>query len=153
MKSALSSALLALIAGAVLTSCATVHHGPAQRIAVDTEPRGATVTPVRCGAIAKPAKTPGEIWVSRRSTRCRFEFDLDGHYSEKVFLTRAVAPVAAVSYQVDPCGDSCRTPAEFLVGLAGSLLFSASSVAIDAASGARWEQRPSAMVVPLQRKE
>jgi hypothetical protein len=135
------------------TGCATVQHGPVQRIRVDSDPAGATVTPLRCGVAAKRATTPGEIWVSRRSTRCALQFEREGYYAEKVFLDRAVAPETE-EFEVDLCeGMGCESFGAFLFGMAGSLVALGTSLAVDAASGARWEQHPSEVLVPLQKKE
>ena len=74
------------------TACATVQHGPVQRIMVDSEPQDALVRTSECGPGAtKEVRTPGEIWVSRRAERCTLTFLSRGHYTERVTLTRKVS--------------------------------------------------------------
>src|SRR5215218_3306551 len=74
------------------TACATVHHGPMQRIQVDSDPAGASVRLIGCGpGTSEEATTPATVWVSRRATRCTVKLSADGYRDEIVLLRRAVS--------------------------------------------------------------
>src|SRR5215212_10069845 len=82
--------LLALLA-LNLAACATMQHGPVQRISVESDPPDAVVYTDQCGpGSTKEARTPGVVWVSRRAERCTLTIVAPGYESETVVLTRAI---------------------------------------------------------------
>lgn len=137
-------ALLALS----LAACATVQHGPAQRIHVDSEPSNAKVRTELCGPGAtKEVRTPGVLWVSRRAERCTLTFTADGYVGKRVVLTRAIAPEFMENVDaIDVCLDfDCADGGWFLLGG----LVAGAGFGLDALTGAAFEQQPSEVFVSL----
>ena len=141
--------LLAALALVSLTACATVQHGPMQRIVVESEPAGAIVETDDCGVAAtRKVETPGVLWVSRRADKCALHFSARGYESQTVTLHRQVAdeflenvaPLDAICSGGD-CGDI-----HFF--LLGSFL-SGTGFAVDAATGALFELSPDDIWVEL----
>ena len=103
--------LLAIVLMFTLTACATVQHGPVQRIAVDSEPQGALVRTAHCGPGAtKEVRTPGEIWVSRRAEHCTLTFTARDHYAEQVTLHRELAEEFFENAELLCWGKFCERP-------------------------------------------
>ena len=132
-----------------VTACATVQHGPVQRIAVDSEPQGALVRTVDCGpGSTEEVKTPGVVWVSRRAEHCTLTFSAPDHYAEQVTLSRQVAQEfyenGAVGLDI-ASEDVTNVGWLFLGGL-----FAGTGFALDAATGALFEQRPSELFLELE---
>ena len=136
MKRALLLAILALN----LAACATVQHGPVQRIPVDSEPAGAVVYTEDCGpGSTKEATTPGVIWVSRRAERCALTFTAPGYELERVQLTREIAEEFIENI------DFLDADSFFIGGfLAGA------GFGVDAITGALFEQQPHEVFVSLE---
>src|SRR5690349_12970942 len=87
-RSVLVPAFLALS----LAACATVQHGPMQRIRVDSDPADVKVRTDKCGpGSTKETRTPGVVWVSRRAERCTITFTEDGYVGKRIALTRAIS--------------------------------------------------------------
>lgn len=144
--------LLAAIVALNVTACATVQHGPVQRIHVESEPSGAEVLTTLCGpGSTKKALTPAVIWVSRRAERCTLLFSADGYESDRVVLTRAVADESLDNLEffeicaedVLDCDDAW--PFFFFGGLLAGTGFG-----VDAVTGALFEQQPADVFVRLQ---
>lgn len=139
--------LLTLLSMLTLTACATVQHGPVQRIPVDSEPQGALVRTSHCGPGAtKEVRTPGVVWVSRRAEHCTLTFSARDHYAEQVTLRRQVAEEffenadAAAAF-------CCDVPGSWF--LFGTLL-AGTGFALDTATGALFEQHPHEVFVSLE---
>jgi hypothetical protein len=129
-----------------LAACATVQHGPVQRIPVDSEPAGAVVYTEDCGpGSTKEATTPGVIWVSRRAERCALTFTAPGYELERVQLTRAIAEEFLENLDLlDVCADATCDDFFFIGGfLAGA------GFGVDALTGALFEQQPNGVFVSL----
>jgi len=129
-----------------LAACATVQHGPVQRIAVDSEPAGAVVYTEDCGpGSTKEVRTPGVIWVSRRAERCALTFTAPGYELERVELTRAIAEEYLENLDLlDLCADATCDDFFFIGGfLAGA------GFGVDALTGALFEQQPNDVFVSL----
>jgi hypothetical protein len=132
-----------------LAACATVQHGPVQRIHVDSEPSEAVVRTEKCGpGSTKEVRTPGVVWVSRRADRCTLTFSAEGYESERVELTRAVAEEFLDNVEwFGVCGDDlvdCDVEWLFL----GSFL-AGTGFGVDAITGALFEQQPNDVLVTL----
>ena len=125
----------------VLGACTTVSNGPMQRIAVDSEPRGAAVEVKNCGAMAtKTATTPAVIWVSRRSTQCRLVFRKPYYEEQEVRLTRHTSRgMNSYGTGADIILDNTAPSDALVVGAALML----PSLAVDAASGSMFELQPN----------
>jgi hypothetical protein len=140
--------LLAAALFLTLTACATVQHGPVQRIPVDSEPQGALVRTSECGPGAtKETRTPGVVWVSRRAERCTLTFLSRGHYTERVTLRRELAEEFFENADVAAemcCGDD-GLGWFFLGGL-----FAGTGFAVDTATGALFEQHPHEVFVNFE---
>lgn len=133
-----------------LTACATVQHGPVQRIHVDSEPQDALVSTSDCGPGAtKQVRTPGVVWVSRRAERCTLTFLSRGHYTERVTLRRELAQEffdnAGVAAEM-----CCSHSDDWLGWLLLGGLFAGTGFAVDTATGALYQQHPSKVFVNLE---
>ncbi|HUR82582.1 MAG TPA: hypothetical protein VM733_17595 [Thermoanaerobaculia bacterium] len=142
--------LLAFLLMFTLTACATVQHGPVQRIAVDSEPQGAVVRTAHCGPGAtKEVRTPGELWVSRRAEHCTLTFTARDHYAEQVTLHREMAPeffenADAAAVVLD------EGPGEWLPWFVFGTVLAGTGFAVDTATGALFEQHPREVFVNLE---
>ena len=142
--------IVAVVVMFTLTACATVQHGPVQRIHVDSEPQGAVVRTADCGpGSTKEAVTPAVVWVSRRAERCALRFTSQGHYAETVMLTRKVADefLENLDIAAEIC---CEGSGDFLGWLFVGGLFAGTGFAVDGATGAMYEQQPSEVFVELE---
>jgi hypothetical protein len=130
------------------TACATVQHGPVQRIIVDSDPQDALVRTSECGPGAtKEVRTPAEVWVSRRAERCTLTFLSRGHYTERVTLTRRVSDdyFGNVAVAAEMCCDG-----DWLGWLVLGGLFAGTGFAVDTATGAMFEQDPHEVFVKFE---
>jgi hypothetical protein len=140
--------LLAAAMTIALTGCATVQHGPVQKIHVDSEPQDAVVQTTDCGVgSTKEVRTPGVVWVSRRADKCTLRFSAPGHYTETVTLHREVAE--EFLQNVDVVGEMCCWDST-LTGLLLGGLFAGTGFAVDGATGAMFKQEPSAVLIELE---
>lgn len=143
MRRVVAAALLV-----TLTACATVQHGPAQRIEVDSDPQDALVRTSECGPGAtKETRTPGVVWVSRRAERCTLTFLSRGHYTERVTLRRELAEEFFENANV--AAEMCCSD-DWLGWLFLGGLFAGTGFAVDTATGALFEQRPSEVFVNFE---
>ena len=138
-----------------MTGCATVSHGPMQRIHVDSDPP-ATVYTRECGpGSTKRAETPAVVWVSRRAERCALTFEVEGYEPQTRLLRRTVSERTLHNIEAadDLCEFSdCRDLSDwFAVTMAAAILVGA-GVGIDAATGAMFRQEPSEVVVRLRER-
>jgi hypothetical protein len=142
--------LLAAVLLFTTTACATVQHGPVQRIQVDSEPQDALVRTAHCGPGAtKEVRTPGVIWVSRRAENCTLTFLARDHYTEQVTLRRRIAEEFLENANV--AAEMCCTGGEDWLGwlLVGGI-FAGTGFALDTATGALFEQDPGEVFVSLE---
>lgn len=141
-----SSALVVLLAG-----CATVRQGPLQRIAVDSNPTGASVQLTGCGAGSSArATTPATVFVNRKATQCALAFTLPDHNSRTIPLFRKYSAATEKNVKLvdNLCkGENCNDPAGVLrVAALGAVVLGA-TFGIDRVSGAMFEQNRSAVHV------
>jgi hypothetical protein len=135
--------------------CATVHHGPMQRVRVDSDPSGATVTTKDCGAGAtKVARTDAVVWVNRRATHCTLTVSAAGFDSQTIELHREVSPRTAGNADAirGMCyGDAlnCRSFGDLLAAVFFGGIIGGAGVGVDAATGAMFEQQPNELHVEL----
>lgn len=138
------------IAALFLARCATVSHGPMQRIHVASEPARASVELSRCGAgSSRSAKTPATILVNRMATLCTLTFTLPEYGSRTVPLIRRWSPAIEENLELvdDLCGDDCNSPSEVAGALLVGATISAMAFGVDRMTGAMYEQNRSAIVV------
>jgi hypothetical protein len=136
MKRTLVLAVLAVN----LAACATVQHGPVQRIPVDSDPAGAVVYTEDCGpGSTREARTPGVIWVSRRAARCALTFTAPGYQLERVVLTREIAQEFLDNI------DFLDADSFFIGGF-----LTGAGFGLDALTGALFEQHPNHVFVSLE---
>ena len=137
------------------TACATVDHGPMQRIRVGSWPAGATVTLDDCGAGSTArSRTPGSVWVNRRATRCTLTFSAIGFQPETFFLHRAISDATTKNVRIldGICGSdgkNCNSLSDLVAVTAFSAAVVGTGVGVDALSGALFEQQPRQLVVEL----
>lgn len=145
---------VAAVLAMTLTACATIDHGPMQRVYVASDPPGAEVRLSKCGTIAsKEATTPASVWVSRRADRCRVTFHLGGHEPREYALTRRVALDRSLVF-TDLCNDTlCDSLGDVAVMITASLALAAVGLSIDAVSGALFEQEPAELFVDFADSE
>lgn len=134
----------------MFAACATVQHGPVQRIHVDSEPSDAVVRTELCGPGAtKKVRTPGVVWVSRRAERCTLTFSAPGYEAERVMLRRELAQEFLDNAEfLDVCGGNVLDCDDELLFLVGGTLAGA-GFGIDAITGALFEQHPDDVFVSL----
>ncbi len=147
---------LAIVTILTLTACATVNHGPMQRIAVDSDPSGATVRTRDCGPKStKLVKTPSVIWVSRRADRCVLTFGAPGYEYKSVPLHRKVSEQIFENLTLvnDLCDISCNSLSDWWAYSLAATLLVGTGVGVDALSGAMYEQEPSQVLVELSPTE
>lgn len=139
-----------LLAALLLSNvaCATVVHGPMQRIRVESDPPEAVVRTELCGpGSTKETTTPAVVWVSRRAERCTLTIVAPYYEEAKVVLTRAIAPEFFGNLEL---------AAETLDGSAGwgyfllGGLVAGTGFGVDAVTGALFEQQPNRVFVSLE---
>lgn len=140
--------LLAALLGLNLAACATVQHGPMQRIYVESDPAEAHVQTEKCGpGSTKTVQTPGVVWVNRRAENCTFRISAPQHEPATVVLQRAIAEefLDNLEFVDATCGNDCYDFGFFLFGglLAGT------GFGVDSVTGAMFEQRPNHVRVEL----
>jgi hypothetical protein len=132
-----------------LTACATVQHGPVQRIHVDSEPQNALVRTSDCGiGASKEVRTPGVVWVSRRADKCTLTFTSEGHYAEQVTLHRQMAEEFFDNAEI--AADLCCESDGWLGWFVAGAVVAGTGFAVDSATGALFEQHPSDVFVNLE---
>jgi len=152
MNAQRSAALLAALA-LNLAACATVQHGPMQRIRVDSDPQDVVVRTDKCGpGSTKRVRTPSVVWVSRRAERCTLTFTADGYVGRRIVLTRVIAEEFLENFEAfEVCADlGCDDPWGFLF-LGGFL--AGTGFGIDTITGALYELQPGEVVVTLEPRE
>lgn len=131
-----------------LTACATVQHGPVQRIQVDSDPQGALVRTADCGVGAtKEVRTPDVVWVSRRAENCTLTFLMRDYYTERVTLRRKVSD--EFFGNADVAAEMCCADGWLGWLLIGGL-FAGTGFVVDTATGAMFEQEPSDVYVTFE---
>lgn len=147
--------LLAAAVTASLAACATVQHGPAQRIRVDSDPPEAVVRTEKCGpGSTKSVRTPAVIWVSRRAERCTLTFSAPGYAPSTVMLRRGVADEFLQNTEIMAglCGEGaldCDEAREwFAFFLLGGFL-AGTGFGVDSITGAMFELQPNDVFVEL----
>ncbi|HEY0371311.1 MAG TPA: hypothetical protein VGD79_04890 [Thermoanaerobaculia bacterium] len=143
-------AVLSLLA-LTLAACATVQHGPVQRISVESDPPDAVVKTDHCGpGSTRETRTPGAVWVSRRAERCTITVTADGYVGKRIALSRVIAPEFLENLDaLQVCGPECDEPAFFFLGG----FFAGAGIGVDAISGALFELQPDAVSVTLEPHE
>ncbi len=135
--------------------CATVHHGPMQRIQVDSDPIEATVRTQDCGAgSTKVAKTEAVVWVNRRATRCTLTISAPGFESQSVPLHRVMSAEARDNARVfgelcDDDGLDCNSFSDVVTMVFLGGIISGTGFGVDAATGAMFAQEPNEVHVEL----
>lgn len=138
----------AILLALSLTACSTVTHGPMQRISVDSNPPGATVTGENCGTPRKiDTATPATVWVSRRAKRCTFTLSHpDYPAAQSVRLTRQVADrfkenTRAFDGTCDAFG-GCDDRGDVISAVFIGGIVTGTGMGIDAITGAMYHQDP-----------
>jgi hypothetical protein len=145
------AALLAL----VFTGCATIQHGPMQRIRVDSEPVAATIRTHDCGpGSTKAARTAGIVWVNRRATRCALTISAPGFEPQTVRLQRVLSHEARDNARIfaELCdGDAldCNSFSDVVAAVFLGGIFAGTGFGVDAATGAMVALEPNDIHVTL----
>jgi hypothetical protein len=138
--------------------CATVNDGTYQRIAVSTEPSGASIA-VDCGSAAHHVRktTPATIKVPRRADPCKLLVTKEGYENESIALKRVVSPRAYSNFHLAAAGveamsdDCCDSDWFAFLALltAGSAAVGAVGMTVDRATGAIFEHTPEVVSLVL----
>ena len=154
MKSRLLPPLLALS----FVACATVDHGPMQRIRVDSQPVAAEVRTKSCGpGSTKKAQTPATVWVSRRASRCQISVSAIGYETETFRLQRRLSGTTLENVRLldSLCDDvvDCDSASDWFGIIMLSAAVTGTGIGVDALSGAMFEQEPNQIVAGLRPQE
>jgi len=137
-----------------LARCATIDHGPMQRIRVDSDPMGATVRTKSCGpGSTKVTETAGVVWVNRRATRCTLTFSAPGFQPQSVPLHRVISDKTFQNAKaIDGFCDAvnCTNGSDFTAALFLGGFFAGTGFAVDAVTGAMFTQDPNEVYVELE---
>jgi hypothetical protein len=149
----LKRTLLLSVFALTLGACATVQHGPMQRIRVDSDPQDVVVKTDKCGpGSTKRTTTPNVVWVSRRAERCTLTFTADGYVGKRVVLSRVIAEEFLENLEAFEVCDTvgCDDPWGFFF-LGGFL--AGTGFGIDTITGALYQLEPNEVVVTLEPRE
>ncbi|HEX8410354.1 MAG TPA: hypothetical protein VF883_15930 [Thermoanaerobaculia bacterium] len=128
-------------------ACATVVHGPMQRIRVESDPPEAIVRTELCGpGSTKETTTPATVWVSRRAERCTLTIVAPYYEEAKVILARAIAPEFYGNLEL--AAETIDPTAGWGYFLLGGLV-AGTGFGVDAVTGALFEQQPNQVYVNL----
>ncbi|HVS33530.1 MAG TPA: hypothetical protein VMS98_18995 [Thermoanaerobaculia bacterium] len=147
--------LLPPLLALTFAACATVDHGPMQRIRVDSQPAGANVTTIDCGpGSTKKARTPAVVWVNRRASRCAITFSAIGYESETFRLQRRISDATSenIRFLDGLCTEEaldCNSASDWFGVILISAAVSGTGIGVDALSGAMFEQEPNEIVANL----
>ena len=135
-------------------ACATVDHGPMQRIRVESQPAGADVRTMDCGpGSTKKAKTPATVWVSRRASRCEIEISAIGYESETFRLHRRLSDATFENVRLldSLCDDAidCDSASDWFGIIMLSAAVTGTGMGVDALSGAMFELEPNLIAAGL----
>lgn len=141
------------------TGCATMVNDTPQRIAVTSDPSGASVTARCSGAVVSTGTTPGEVAIPLRSSGCSLHFEKSGYQPQTFALQRGrhggywgnlgfLAPLAIAI----PIALFGAHPADNQVtfGIIGALAVTgATGFVLDRKTGAAYVQEPEDVHVTL----
>jgi hypothetical protein len=134
-----------LVPAIFFVGCATVNHGPLQRISVDSDVP-ATVTVEKCGVRFEPSETPTEVFVSRRATDCVIVLTTDRE-ERVVPLTRHAENIWDTVEAADVVLSGASTIDEVGIGLVAAVPVVLASAGVDFATGAVYQQQPAEIFV------
>ncbi|MCA1733234.1 MAG: hypothetical protein LC732_06475 [Acidobacteria bacterium] len=130
-----------------ITGCATARQGPLQRIRIESDPPGSTISAERCGLRVGSRETPATILVSRRATQCEISVSHSGYHTTIVPLEREFSELVVGNANALAVVECCDEGFSSLaLGLAGLV----TGVLVDAASGAMYELQPAHFFVELE---
>ena len=144
----------AAIAILISTGCATVNHGPIDRVPVSTDPAGAEVA-VECGRASRgPFTTPVVLVLSPKADDCRIHLTKAGYHAQTIEFQSY--PRQSVWWNLLPSALgvlSLVAQADEASGLeaAGGAILSGVGFAIDGRNGSMWTLEPKGVDVKLQR--
>jgi hypothetical protein len=146
-----------LLAGFLLSSCATITRGRDEVISVDSDPSGANVT-IRCaGNISAAGTTPARLTIPRKADLCRVDVEKSGMATQKIQIERGFNasywmnfiptlgfPIYVLSSGI--WGGNSGTAVGWLAfGLAGG-----AGLLVDRLTGAMYDHDPKVIKVTLQ---
>lgn len=157
MRRLLPGAVVLLLA-LRLNGCASVAHGPMERIAIDTNPGGADVKIVCSNQVVASGVTPTSLSIPRRGDPCEVALSKEGYESARVPLERgfsgrywgnigmaAAIPAGVVMLFGDNSDDDSLAPALFGVGVAGCI-----GLFLDRVNGSMYDHDPAHVSLQLQ---
>ena len=142
-----------LLIGCLLSSCATISHGPNEVIAVESNPSGADAT-IRCaGNLSVSGTTPARLTIPRKADGCNVNIEKSGMKTQNVRLERGFtgaywmnfAPSLGLPISIFAADLGDYSPGWLAVGLAGAAGF-----IVDRVTGAMYDHDPHVINVTLQ---
>jgi hypothetical protein len=142
-----------LFVGCLLSSCATIAHGPNEVISVESSPSGASAT-IRCaGNISVSGSTPARLTIPRKADGCNVNIEKSGMKTQNVQLERGFTGAYWLNFGPSlgfPIGIFASdfgdyNPGWLIVGLIG-----AGGFVVDRVSGALYDHDPHVINVTLQ---
>lgn len=128
MKKVIATALTLLLVAVSLNNCATLISGTSQNIAIESEPRDATVRVETIGGVEiATGKTPFSVSLKRKDEYMVI-IRMTGYRESRIQITKEFNPVAVLSVAAGMLG-----------------------IFVDLATGAAWNLKPERIVVTLQR--
>ncbi len=145
-----------LLAGSLLSSCATMNRGRDEVISIDSDPSGAKATIMCAGNITASGTTPAHLTIPRKADLCRIDIEKSGMATQKVQIERGFnasywmnfIPAGAFPLSVLVAFTSGSDGALF-VGL-GIGLIGAGGLVVDRLTGAMYDHEPNVIKVTLQ---
>ena len=146
-----------LLAGCLLSSCATMTRGRDEVISVDSNPSDASATIKCAGNVSITGTTPVRLTIPRKADGCRVEIAKAGMKVEIIPLERgfnasywlnfpSTLGLPIYVFAVGPFGGSDGTAVGWLAfGLAG-----AAGLLVDRVTGAMYDHDPKVIKVTLQ---
>ena len=146
-----------LLAGCLLSSCATMTRGRDEVISVDSDPSGANVTILCAGNISANGTTPARLTIPRKADLCRVDVEKSGMATQKIQIERGfnaaywmnfVPTLGFPTYVLASGiwgGNSGTAVGWLAVGLAG-----AAGLVVDRVTGAMYDHDPHVIKVTLQ---
>jgi hypothetical protein len=145
-----------ILAGCLLSSCATMTRGRDEVISVESNPSGANATIKCAGNVSATGTTPARLTIPRKADLCSVDVEKSGMKTQNIQIERGfnssywmnlipagVFPAAIVIAFVN--GSDATAAAGLAAGLIG-----AAGLIVDRVTGAMYDHDPNVIKVTLQ---
>ncbi|MEA2239683.1 MAG: hypothetical protein QOC81_4407 [Thermoanaerobaculia bacterium] len=145
-----------LLAGCLLSSCATMNRGRDEVISVESNPSGANATIQCAGGVSGTGTTPARLTIPRKADGCHVDVEKSGMKAQKIQLERGfnssywlnLIPAGAFPLAIVlafASGSDTTAAVGLAAGLAG-----AAGLIVDRVTGAMYDHDPNVIKVTLQ---